>query len=96
MVYEKVFSQNNSPFNSTDKNTHCISTEKRKFKNIFWCDFSAGGSKILICYTLNYYLKLNNSNRKRMMSSFQTTRYQPLYEYILYDISRRMEKDLTN
>lgn len=31
-----------------------------------------------------------------MMSTFQTNRYQPLYEYILYDIGRRMEKDLTN
>lgn len=96
MIYERVFNVHNGPFNSTEKNTHSIYSDKRKFKNIFWCDFSAGGQKLLVCYTLNFYQKLNNSNRKRMMSSFQTSHHQPLYEYVLYDVVRRMEKELTN
>lgn len=79
-----------------EKNTHIVSSEKRKYKNIFWCDFNTGGGKLLICYTYNDYMKLSNENRRRMMNSFQGSQSQPLYEYLLYDVVRRMEKDLTS
>lgn len=92
MIFERVFNINNGPFNSSEKNTHRIHSDKRKFKNIFWCDFCENGQKLLVCYTLNFYQKLNNSNRKKMINSYQISNDQPLYEYVLYDVTKRMFK----
>lgn len=98
MVYEKIISNNNLGhiYVMNEKNTQRIQNEKRKFRNVYWCDFNAEGNKLLICYTLNDYLSLSNVNRKRIMSSFQSIQHQPLYEYSLYDLVKKIDREFTN
>lgn len=63
----------------SDKNIHKVQDEKRKYKDVFWCDFNAEANKLLICYTPHDYCTFNNSNRRRVMSSYQNIQSQFLY-----------------
>ena len=80
VVFEKVFN-NNIPHNFAlnDKTIHRIQNDKKKYKDVFWCDFNAEGSKLLICYTPHDYCTFNNFNRRKVMSSYQNIHSQSLY-----------------
>ena len=90
-VYEKIFERDSACLQSNEQGyCHRIPTERRKFKNIYWLDFSTNGTKLLICYTLYDYHRLNSSNRRRISSALAQSYQQSTYEFVTYDAVRRM------
>jgi hypothetical protein len=61
------------------KSHHKITSDKKKFKNIFWLEFNSSSTKLLICYTLNDYYTLSNFNRKKILGAFQRLQSQSLH-----------------